>query len=860
MIKRIGLLTLGLLLLWRCDPPRKVQKPQVSITVYNPTVDSVEDQSGPYQETAPTLWRLVHIDAKIHPVFKTQDLFGEATLTLVTHFYPMDSLILDARQFTIDTIEMISPQNVGFKYDYDERHIKFKFNRTFKKNDTLVIKIKYKNNFSPVDTSGRAVAGDRGFYFINPLGKDPLMPPHAWTQGETEWNSWWLPLIDKPNQHLTQHICITVDDTSFVTLSNGTLQWTQINPDGTRTDCWAQDKPHAAYLIFVAIGPYEKVIDTSWNGKEVSYYLFPKYAPLAKRIFPHTREMLTYFSKLFRYPYPWDKYAQIGVYHFTAGAMENTTSVLFGAGAYKTETDLMESTIEHIVAHELVHHWFGNLVSCESWAHLTLNESFADYGEYLWYEYKYGRDSADVLREQALIGYIWNAKSGHTRPLVFFHYEQGDDMFDAHSYNKGGAILNYLRYLAGDSAFFASLSHYLKIREYGSAEVEHLRLAFEDVSGLDWRPFFMDWYYKEGHPVLEVDYSTTASSLIVKVKQRTVPEGIEPWELKLPIVIQTEKGKVYKNIVIPAETLAIVSIPFQQHIVYAMLDPNYVLVGEIEHRMPEEWIKAILSDYELPAIARRTIVKRTAFTKSAKYDSTTAMQLIRLALKDPFYKNRNDAIVHINRFVNENKEHKKFFYDTLRVIATEDMSYSVREQAVSYLPHHAVDEDFIVEQFYEEKYPSVKLEWVEKWARLDTVNAWKALQEWTYSDTSHVVWDDAIWLVNKYFYNQDGVFEWVTTGLWHFAHDYWIWNWLYPSLGTYLKTNNIEVIKAGIDTIKTLIEVRVHPWNRRALKAFRRALKRTIYERVSADIRDEVIDYLVTAFPFLKEDILELDE
>ncbi|NPA33814.1 MAG: M1 family metallopeptidase [Chlorobi bacterium] len=855
MIRIVGISVAGLLILWSCGTSRKAQKnPEVSITVLNPSVDSVEETSSTYQETPPTLWRLIHIDADVHPVFETQDLFGEATLTLVTHFYPMDSLTLDARQFSIDTIEVINPSNIEFEYHYDGRHIRFRFNHTFQKNDTLVVKIKYKNNFSPVDTSGKAVAGDRGFYFINPIGKDPLMPPHAWTQGETEWNSWWLPLIDKPNQHLTQHICITVDDTSFLTLSNGSLQWSQINRDGSRTDCWAQDKPHAAYLIFVAIGPYKKVVDTPWNGKEVSYYLFPKYAPLAKQIFSHTREMLTYFSKLFRYPFPWDKYAQIGVYHFTAGAMENTTSVLFGASAYKTKTDLMESSIEPVVAHELVHHWFGDLVSCESWAHLTLNESFADYGEYLWNEHKYGRDSADVMREQSLNGYIWNAKMGYTRPLVFFHYEQGDDMFDAHSYNKGGAILHYLRYLSGDSAFFSSLSYYLKSREYGSAETEHLRLAFEDITGLDWRPFFQDWYYKEGHPDVKVNYLANDSFLIVSVNQQTVPKNVDPWKLKLPLIIKTTKETHIQDIIIPADTMATIHIPIEEPIEYAMLDPSYVLVGEMQHQMPVEWTKRILSDHSLPAIARRQIVKKTVFRRSATYDSSNAIQLIRLALSDPFYANRYSAVGVINKFVNKHKEVRKFFYDTLNIIAVQDKSFEVRARAVAYLP--PVDKDIARQMFHKEKYPSVKVEWLSKWARSDTTNAWETLKQWTYSDTSHIVWDNALPLISKYFYNQEDAFQWLTTGLWQFAHDYWIWQWFYYYLEALARTGNEKIIKEGIDTLKRLIEIRIHPWNRQAISSYAKNFLKEI-EKNLGENSQSIKEYFLNTFPFLREKVTE---
>src|SRR5690606_14094655 len=182
-----------------------------------------------------------------------------------------------------------------------------------------------------------------------------------------------------------------------------------------------------------------------WRGRPVDYYVDKGYGPSARAIFAHTPEMLDFFSRILGYDYVWPKYAQVVVKDFVSGAMENTTAVTFGDFVQFYADDMIEEgTNDYIVAHEMFHHWFGNLVTCEAWANLVLNEGFANYAEYLRYEFKYGRDRADLSRLNELSGYFDQA-AADPHPLVHYHYDKAGDMFDAHSYNKGGLVLHMLR-------------------------------------------------------------------------------------------------------------------------------------------------------------------------------------------------------------------------------------------------------------------------------------------------------------------------------------------------------------------------------------------------------------------------------
>ena len=282
------------------------------------------------------------------------------------------------------------------------------------------------------ETSGSAaILSDKGLYFINPKGEDPTVMPQIWTQGETESNSVWFPTIDAPNSKTTQELFITVKD-RYVTLSNGSLISSK-KKDGMCTDHWKQDLPHAPYLFMMAVGEFSIVKDsyTKKDGSkiDVNYYVEPEYRDDARAIFGETPAMIKYFSDLLGVEYPWDKYNQIVVRDYVSGAMENTGAVIFGDYVYKDSSALLDENDQSTIAHELFHHWFGDLVTCESWANLPLNESFANYSQYLWDEYRYGADEADYQAEVEVEGYYQSAAYQGYHDLIWYDHLDKEDIF-----------------------------------------------------------------------------------------------------------------------------------------------------------------------------------------------------------------------------------------------------------------------------------------------------------------------------------------------------------------------------------------------------------------------------------------------
>jgi len=464
---------------------------------------------------------LVHTRLDVRPDWNKMQLAGKATITLHPHFYSTDSLVLNARGMDIRRVALLTSvfDTVPLAYTYDKKLIHIKLDTVYARSQNYTVYIEYTSKPEDLEVGGSvAITEDKGLYFINADGLDTEKPKQIWTQGETESNSVWFPTLEDPQQRMTQEISITVD-TIYKTLSNGKMTRSGMNADGSRTDTWKQTLACPPYLTMICVGDFSVVKD-KWRNLDVDYYVEHPYEPYAKMTFGNTPEMMDFYSKLFGIGFPWEKYAQVVVRDYVSGAMENTTAVVHIEWLQQTPREYLDIDYEDFVAHELVHHWFGDLVTCESWSNLVLNEGFANYGEYLWREYKYGRDNADHHNQKKQNLYLYTA-AGKDPDVVRYHYVDREDMYDQVSYDKGGRILHMLRKIVGDEAYFASLKLYLTSHLYAPAEIHDLRLAFEKVTGQDLNWFFNEWFLNRGYPrlVMNYEYSDTLKKQKVTINQ-----------------------------------------------------------------------------------------------------------------------------------------------------------------------------------------------------------------------------------------------------------------------------------------------------------------------------------------------------
>lgn len=532
-----------------------------------------------YRVTETKINDLIHTKLDVKFDYAKRYLYGQEWVTLKPHFYPTDSLRLDAKGMDIKEVSLLhDQQKTALKYNYDGESMLINLGKTFQSTDQYTIFISYVAKPDELKAKGSAAISDaKGLYFINPDGKDPNKPIQIWTQGETEASSAWFPTIDKPAQKTTSDISITVQD-QYTTLSNGALTNQQKHADGTRTDTWKMTQAHAPYLFMMAVGDF-KITHDHYKSIPVDYYLEPTYAPYAKEIFGKTPAMMAYYSQVLGVEYPWNKYAQVVARDYVSGAMENTTATLHGEPVQKTSRELLDDNEEGTIAHELFHQWFGDLVTAESWSNLTMNESFATFGEVIWHGHDGGQDKEDKSRFEKLQSYLRSTKNGKSQTLARFYYHDKEDMFDNVSYSKGSVILYALKNQMGDAAFYQSLQKYLTDNAHKTGETHQLRLAMEEITGKDWSPYFNQWYYQGGHPILDIQYTYEQGMQKIVIKQ-VQDSTVQTFSLPLNIDFYTANGKETKAIVINQRSHEF-SFPFAQKPNFIDFDPAKILVGEV---------------------------------------------------------------------------------------------------------------------------------------------------------------------------------------------------------------------------------------------------------------------------------------
>ncbi len=482
-------------------------------------IEEKEKEISNYKGSATRSFDLIHTDLELDFDFQRQAVLGKAILTMKPYFKPQKEVLLDAQDFEVGKIYFVeNTDSTSLAYTYNEQQLRIFLPREVSKEETFDISMTY--TAFPERNSGngsQAITDTKGLYFIDPKGVDPLRPTMIWTQGETEHNSKWFPTFDHPNERMTQLFKLTVPD-SMISIGNGELVNQEDLKNGFHLDYWEMKEPHAPYLAAFAIGNFGKV-EASWEDIPLGYYVEKGYEKGAEIVFQNTPEMIGFFSEKLGFKYPWPKYDQVVVKDFVSGAMENTTVSIFMEELKLNEEEALDSEWDYIIAHELFHQWFGDFVTTESWSNLTLNEGFANYSEYLWNEYKYGKDQAALKLVAEMETYFQEALNKKV-DLIRYQYENSEDMFDSHSYSKGGVILHMLRKYLGDEVFFQSLNLYLNKHALSSVEVHDLRQAFEEVSGEDLNWFFNQWFLDKGHPelLIEIDY-TLPENVLISVTQ-----------------------------------------------------------------------------------------------------------------------------------------------------------------------------------------------------------------------------------------------------------------------------------------------------------------------------------------------------
>ncbi|MCO6511958.1 MAG: DUF3458 domain-containing protein [Aridibacter famidurans] len=595
-----------------------------------------------------------HISLDLRFNWDTEQTIGIEEFTFSPLKDGFTDLVLDAALMEFGSVRIKDGEDLAFDYDEENSKLTIRFEEPMNRGDDLTVVIEYTTKGTTVP-SGLGFGGGGGLKFIKPTAKDPTRPMQIWSQGETEYNRYWFPSYDYPNDFRTTELKATVKKPLTV-ISNGALVETKENTDGTRTFHWKMDTPYTNYLTSIVVGEYTEV-KGNYLDVPISTWVYPQWKRQGEVTAKRLPAMVKFYSEKLGIKYPYSKYAQTIAYEF-GGGMENITATTQTDEMIIDERTELDTDWDGLQAHELVHQWFGNWVTCRDWSEIWLNESFATYLEALWMLESKGKDEFlwnEVKGSQDQYFGAWN--QGNRRPIVTKNYANPDAVFDSYAYPRGGAVLHMLRKQLGDANFWRSISHYLRSNSNQPVSTEDLRIAIEETTGQSMDAFFDQWLYRMGHPIFEVSKSwdRDESTLKLTVKQAQVMDVLNPYPqvrfFRTPVDIEivTQDGKRVETVYVEAKDIN--EFTFEDVDSEPLLvdfDNEGTLIKEVRfEKSTEELVYQLRNDNDV--LGRRWALER--LTEAAGDDSADSEDRTKIlselrasAESDPFWRMRREAI------------------------------------------------------------------------------------------------------------------------------------------------------------------------------------------------------------------------
>jgi aminopeptidase N len=477
---------------------------------------SLPGDTAHYPPDRPVDVRHVALDLTVN--FKRKNLHGTCTTTFGVLFEEIREVTLRATELQIASIQFSSkrrPQEIDLNWDYDGEYLRIALDRPLRFGNEFKLTIAYQ-------TTPRI-----GMNFVGPTDGDPQHAIQAHTQGQPEFAHYWFPCHDSPNDRFTFACAARVPANMFA-VSNGRLEKIEDHPESDeRTFYYYESVPFPAYITTLAVGEFTEQRD-DFGETPVLYYARPGLEHEARLMMGDTPAMMAYYSERFGVRYPYEKYAQVILESFT-GAMENTSATSHSWLLMPNDRFLPDWDYKSVVAHELVHQWFGDLMTCRDWSHAWLNESFATYFEETW---KQADPTAGELEFR--LGMRYNQRNYlsedaiYRRSIVYNVYSRdGQELFDRHLYEKGSCVLHMLRGLLGEKSFWRGIQHYARTNRGREVITADLERALEESTGKSLGRFFDQWVYHGGHPDFEVDYSWDNDQKLASVTVKQVQKITE---------------------------------------------------------------------------------------------------------------------------------------------------------------------------------------------------------------------------------------------------------------------------------------------------------------------------------------------
>ncbi|HUT80058.1 MAG TPA: M1 family aminopeptidase [Candidatus Bathyarchaeia archaeon] len=536
-----------------------------------------------WQPTRP--YFINHLKMKWKVDLEQATIIAVNEMTITSKVANLTSIKLHAVNIDIVKISDQIGNNLSFNSNNDEHSLIIKLKDELNEGAKVVLTISYEIH-QPCT----------GGFFERPNANFPENGYQFWTQFQDNYSRFLIPIYDHPSHKFPVEMIVTVPS-GYYAVSNGVLKERKQNKDKTETFHWFQEKPTPAYLITLAIGDFNVYVE-KLGELDVIYYAEKKWdKETVYRSLGKTPEMIDFFSKKFAVKYPWDKYGQVAISNFVMGGMENISVTTLTDNIFHDEKTHKEYTSDGLVAHELVHQWIGDLITCKSWSHGWINEGGATQLQNEWKKHDLGEDEYLYEQLEKQESYFNEDKNKYRRPIVQRKWEWGFDVFDAHLYPGAAWRYYMLKHLVGEKIWWEVLGHILTKHAYKNVETIDYQRAFEDITGNDFDWFFDQWFIQAGYPevTIKVNYESDSNKVMVRIEQ-TQNQVATPKAFKFPFVVKVTNNdgsqKRYEEMV--NERIHTFYYSVNETPKMIEIDPDYTVLMDASIEKPTEmWISQL---------------------------------------------------------------------------------------------------------------------------------------------------------------------------------------------------------------------------------------------------------------------------
>ncbi len=531
---------------------------------------------------------VLHIDLHLAPDLERAALGGVCTTTVRALDEPVSLLALDAVDLDVSSV---TRDGIPVPFAHRARKLELHFDPAIAPEQEATFAVSYAVN-----------RPRHGLFFVEPTPECPAKVRHAWTQSQDENARYWFPCLDYPHEKQTTSATIVVPRGQFA-LSNGAL--VERREEGDRTVYrYRQDVPHSTYLMTLVVGPFVEmpqraVSRPAGEPLPVYYYVLPGREADGERAFGKTPNMIAIFEEKLGMQYPYARYSQIAVSDFIFGGMENTSATTQTDRTLHDERAHLDFSSDPLVAHELAHQWFGDLLTCRDWAHAWLNEGFATYFEAVFREADLGYDEYLYDIFGCVERYLHEDSARYRRPIVYNRFRDPIELFDRHLYEKGGAVLHMLRGELGEGRFWRSIRRYVADNAQRSVETIDFVRAIEDSTGRNMRAFFDQWVLRGGHPQIKVavSYDAARRAATISIDQRQLVDDanaayVFDVDVAFAPELSTKRERRIRIHVSSAHETVTVPLEFEPKLF--RFDPGAFILADVSYELGADFAAAAL--------------------------------------------------------------------------------------------------------------------------------------------------------------------------------------------------------------------------------------------------------------------------